>query len=54
MEHPIQEPFDRGTFQNLAGVRRIRRIIYNYATGERINKQFYEFPPIIQNATVVS
>jgi hypothetical protein len=29
MEHPLQAPFNPDTLQNLAGVRRIERVVYN-------------------------
>ncbi len=50
MQHPLQQPFDPETYQNLAGVRRIERSVWDKATGIRSLVKFYQLPRTIEHA----
>ncbi len=49
MQHPLQQPFNPDTYQNLAGVRRIERPVWDKRTGVRSLMKFYQFPPTIMH-----
>jgi hypothetical protein len=54
MEHPLQQPFNPETFQNLAGVRRIEKTVWNKATGISSLIKFYRMPPTTHNGIIMT
>jgi hypothetical protein len=52
MKHPPQQPFNPDTFQNLAGMSRIERAVFDKITDRRLLIKFYRFSPTITHGAI--